>query len=299
MMPTGLEEEKSMVRLPTIVVPREQLRRTSGWIAILTAVLVIVDWFLDWPYLIGLVLWFFFWLSFGHWNFCRDETFTQTDVRKIDYLYLGAAAISIVLAASQYQATRAQYMQMLDDVFVPSKKSELKEYIDRERTYYCSQIMEEFVPKQYCDWITVLRPFLDTDYSVSDLEARIKGGHELIDAEQWDSFWVALRIFATYGEDEMPRRNFIDPSNSLRDRVRFTLQIQQSVGRAARLIVRSMEKIANTQFKPTTAAPTPAPEGFLPAIGGLGLTAIWPLFLTFALAIRFVKVTAEVSGWVR
>jgi hypothetical protein len=130
---------------------------------------------------------------------------------------------------------------------------------------------------------------------------RIKEGHDLIDTEQWESWWVTLKLFMTYGEDDGGRRNFINP-NTLQGMARLVLETEQHVGRAMRIILRSMEKVAKAEASPSGAVVIrhdPAPEGFIPAISGLGFTVIWPLVLTFALAIRFIKVTAEVSGWVR
>jgi hypothetical protein len=82
------------------------------------------------------------------------------------------------------------------------------------------------------------------------------------------------------------------------------LERQQMAGYAARGIVRSMEKIVqNEKAQPPQgtgmAAKPPEPVGLVPALTGLSRYALWPFLLMFALAIRFIKVTAEVTGWVK
>ena len=90
--------------------------------------------------------------------------------------------------------------------------------------------------------------------------------------------------------------------DSFEQRDRLFLQTELQAGRVTRIILRSMEKIAEAETASSGGVVTrhnPAPEGFIPAVRGLGFTVVWPLVLIFALAIRFIKVTAEVSGWVK
>lgn len=278
---------------------RVSVRRSSALAAIVAGGLFAAGWwFWDWPYLLMLFLSFVFWLGIGHWWLCRNLWVTQWHVRLIDYHYLSAAAVSILLAATQYQDDRTRYAQMLDDVFVPNNKAGLEAFLDGELKTSCA-VPDSFVPTQFCDWLKQLRPFFDSSYSRADLEARIDEAGALLAKEQWDSWWVTLGIFATYGEGSGPRRNMVD-INSPQGRQRLALEMQQSAGRAVRFVIRSMEKIAVTQFNPpNTVVAGKQPEGFIPAIKGLGKTVAWPFLLIFALGIRFIKVTAEVSGWAK
>lgn len=84
-----------MTDTATVRAGRERLRRVTGVIALLSGIALVVGWFSDWPYMPMLWLWFAFWMAFGHWFFCRSLWVTQRHVRMIDYLYLGAAAVSI------------------------------------------------------------------------------------------------------------------------------------------------------------------------------------------------------------
>jgi hypothetical protein len=74
----------------------------------------------------------FFCLGLGHWIFCRSLSVTQRDIRLIDYLYLGAGAVSIVLAAGSYEESRAQYSQMLDDALIPADRPGLNQSVQRD-----------------------------------------------------------------------------------------------------------------------------------------------------------------------
>jgi hypothetical protein len=278
---------------------RARLRQLAGWTAIVTGPLWILAWIMAWPFMIFLPLWFLFWLSAAHWDFARNEQLTQTHVRMIDYLYLSAAAGSIFLAVPQYRDARDRYLRMLDELSVPSDKAGIVRLLDDESSYTCAPSLIEFAPDRYCDWIAGLRMFFDTTYTAFDLETRAKAGREVIDAEGWTSWWVTWRLFVSYGEDDGSRRMIMNP-NSLTDRVRLTLHAELAAGRMADRITHGMDRIAEARFvNAGEVVLRPESVGFFPAVGGLWPSALWPILLAFALAIRLVKVTAEVSGWVK
>ncbi|MCP3468314.1 hypothetical protein [Bradyrhizobium sp. CCGUVB23] len=190
---------------------------------------------------------------------------------------------------------------MLDETFIPSDRASLLTFVEREEGS-CTADSREFMPDSYCQWIASTRSFLASNPSPANLDLRIKDSQRVIDKEGWDSWWALFASFVISFQDENPRRNVVD-TKSITGRARLTLDLQRMAGHAARIIVRSMEKIVRTEgAAPSgkgTSVKAAEPAGFVPAIEGLGRYALWPLLLIFALAVRFIKVTAEVTGWVK
>jgi hypothetical protein len=60
-----------------------------------------------------LVIWFFLWLSFFHAVFAFNFGLTATGIRKIDYWYLGVAAIGVLFFAISYADQRTEYLGQL------------------------------------------------------------------------------------------------------------------------------------------------------------------------------------------
>jgi hypothetical protein len=175
---------------------RVQLRKAAGVAALLSGIALVVGWFSDWPYMPMLWLWFAFWMAFGHWLFCRSLGVTQRHVRMIDYLYLGAAAVSIALAAGSYEESRALYARMFDEAFIPADRPGLLNYVERQEGY-CGPTMREFMPEPYCQWIASIKTFLAGNPGVPDLESQIKESHRVKTTGDRKATTAALRLFAS------------------------------------------------------------------------------------------------------
>jgi hypothetical protein len=92
-------------------------REDIGWLAGLTAVvsllLLIASWRLELGFTVYVVLWFVLCLGIFHAGFANTSGLTQTQVRKIDYWYLGASAVAVFLTASLLPTQRNEYLKKI------------------------------------------------------------------------------------------------------------------------------------------------------------------------------------------
>jgi hypothetical protein len=82
------------------------------------------------------------------------------------------------------------------------------------------------------------------------------------------------------------------------------LERQYEAGIIARAFVRSVEVIVRNETAPlqkpsVVSGKPPEPYTVISVLGGVSRHSLWPFLLMFALAVRFINVTAEVTGWVK
>jgi hypothetical protein len=269
-------------------------------VTVVSALTLIVCWKVDAPYLLSLTLWFIFCLAFGHWVFCRSLSLTMRDVRLIDYLYLGAGAVSVLLATASYEETRAQYAQMFFDTLVLTDRQSLSRAI-QEQDDICGDRDKDLQPASYCPWISSLKALLANNSGAAELEAWAHEGRRFLDKQQWDSWPTLLRLLVTASPDKSSKPTAPNP---FAERGRQMLERQYEAGIIARAFVRSVEVIVRNETaplgKPSAASGRPPePYTVMTVLGGVSRYSIWPFLLMFALAVRFIKVTAEVTGWIK
>lgn len=232
-----------------------------GFAAALFSVVFVISLFRDeFGFLSRLAIWFLAFLSYFHANYALKENLTIDEVRRIDYFYLGAAALGLFILAGNYSEQRAQiYAEMFADV--DDKRIALD---SRTSIYAIVACDRRAVPDDnHCKKAEEVRAALKTD---PDPPILVKMNSEFFQ-------WL-----------HSPESN--EPRTVERDAViDLGLKVWESLGPYARA-------------KATAASlKNVKPAEQRPKYDWIGQAVIWPFVLAIAFALRITKVTVEANRW--
>lgn len=243
-------------------------RLVVGWISLLTMFLsfaiFILGYYLDLTFVPMLVTVFLFALSASHAWSAFSRTLTQRQVRKIDYWYLGAAAIGMFMFATGYEEQRE------------AAASRTKEYMHRQsEIVFQSAVSKALIPYMLktCEDDFQQR-ISDKPCALSEAisEAMQPGtSPDLVDHY--------LRRLATVRADVINRG-----ANS--EFEKMDAVVRESLA--------AFRKWA--EKNPLRSRFVPVDEA-LRVWSGVSQYFVWPFLLAIALALRITKVTIDVFGW--
>jgi hypothetical protein len=243
-------------------------REDIGWLAGVTAVvsllLLIASWRLELGFTVYVVLWFVLWLGIFHWGFANTSGLTQTQVRKIDYWYLGASAVAIFLAASLLPTQRNEYLKKIP---LPAfQKADVIRDVQEYVHWSCDDRLVPPAPHQCA--------------AANSLRDRLSGTGEVDYANEAERFQAMLV------QERSPQQ---------RD-----TEIEQKFYRFEQVVLEDLN-FGAYYFQTLREREADKSKGrYPPAIETLYLgvqTFMWPFLLVMALALRLTKTTIEVSGW--
>jgi hypothetical protein len=243
-------------------------REDIGWLAGVTAVvsllLLIASWRLELGFTVYLILWFVLCLAIFHTGFANTSGLTQTQVRKIDYWYLGASAVAVFLAASLLPTQRNEYLKK-----IPLPAFQKTDVIRDVQEYIRWSCDEQLVP-----------PAPHQCAAAKTLKDRLSGTDEVDYAAEAERFRaMRLRENSPQERDTEIERQFY----------RFELVVLEDLDFGAyyfQTLREREEDKSGGRFPPSIEALY------------LGLqTFLWPFVLVIAIALRLTKTTIEVYGW--
>jgi hypothetical protein len=227
-------------------------------------------------YISYLILEFLFFQFIFHAGYAYAQKLTQRQVRKIDYWYLGAAAIGMILFALNYTEQREAYLGKANVIAFKAQEAKLVQEAKAELAIYnmvsCGDVVAR-ASKGQCKiadgYTDKLKPGM-TATELSEMEASFR--------QQLVKTYSAIR--------QEYKKTYPNESNA--DDAYFM--------QAARFQVRLEELRQTVAATPTSTKPKIVDEE-MQVLLGLGQTLVWPLLLAFALALRLAKVTVDVFGW--
>lgn len=215
-----------------------------------------------------LVTFFVFALCLTHGRYAFDRKLTQRQVRKIDYWYLGVAAIGMLMFAVAYSGQRgATINQSREFIYHQGEMAFLLEAKTKLVRYLEEVCKDEF--KKVSD-----RPCITGE----SLEEDMKPGAspELVD------HWMRR---LTLARSEVSKKRTVNSDEPF-------IKAQTAVG--VQLVMLKNYIVANTP----KATFDPVDEG-MRLMFSIGQMVLWPFLLAFALALRIAKVTIDVFEWAK
>lgn len=218
-------------------------------------------------YLARLAACFLLFLFVFHWLFGAKHNLTATQVRMIDYAYLGIAALGIFLFALNQEEKRYEYVQLevQDEGRRQLERSRLNlanGLIDLERAA-CMPATVQRMP-QYCERVKQLKvAFAAEDASETNMKYSVTVNEYLASVSP--------------------------PSSSDQYSTQLYRQIESANERLKSLELSVRIAIQHIKIQ----APLP-PDDIRDSTYGL---FTWPFILAFAFALRITKTTIEVLGW--
>lgn len=242
---------------------------TIGSLVFLTGLMIAI--YFKTGFLSYLVLAFLMFISTTHSNYALAESLTQRKVRKIDYWYVGAAAIGLLLFAAGYSYQRELVLTRLFVAAHQSGEVPVREKVVLSLTnvsnFLCSTEMARS-SRTPCEgakrFAAEIKPHLTVD--------QIKALGDMYDK------WVTL----PYGQ-------------------MFSLeQLQQKPELFSPVVIVKirLDDWAEYMRNPPQRTVSPRDEE-AEILFGLGQLVIWPFFLAYALALRITKVTVDVFEWAK
>lgn len=242
---------------------------TIGFLVFVTALIIAI--YFKTGFLSYLVLAFLIFISTMHSNYALAQNLTQRKVRKIDYWYVGAAAIGLVLFAAGYSNQRDLVLTKLFVAAHRSGEESLREKVSSSLAdvskFLCRAEMVRSSGTS-CEgakrFAAEVKPYLTAD--------QIKALGDTYDK------WVILpygQMFTTEQLNSHPE--FFSPVVIVKIRLDDWAEYMRNA--------------------PTEAASPRDEEAEI--LFGLGQLVIWPFFLAYALALRITKVTVDVFEWAK
>jgi hypothetical protein len=235
-----------------------------------------------------LILCFIFFLGFFHGRYAFKSDLTPTQVRLIDYYYLGAGAVGVFLFALTYSSQRAEYVRKFMGAanfavveLAPARiKQDLKDYVQEA-------CRKKSSPVPHCQTATKISEALGDAPTVTQLRTALEDLSSFLE-ENKDKGIGDARLFAHARKVLIPLRDVLgwadmianskrESDDPLADQLRWLYgeQLSEAFGKdASGLIERQV--------------------GWLL---GLGQTVLWPMLLAVALALRITKVSIEIFEW--
>jgi hypothetical protein len=219
---------------------------------------------------------FLFFLFLFHAGYAYAQRLTQRQVRKIDYWYLGAAAIGMFLFALNYTDQREAYLGKANVFAFRVQEAKLIQEANVELDKYVAISCGDVVVRASKTQCGIAKGFAD----------KLKPGlttPELLEVEQ--SFRQQL-IKSYSAVKQEYKRSYPEDSDPA----------EPYFGQAAWFQVR-LENLKNAVAAAPNTARAKTMNEEVEVLIGLGQTIVWPFLLAFALALRLSKVTVDVFGW--
>jgi hypothetical protein len=249
-------------------------RRIAGYAGIpaffIFPILFGCAYYYEWGYTAGLVLAFLWFLFMTHSKYAFLKNLTQSRVRKIDYWYLGAASIGLLVFAIGYANQREMlFGKAMTSAFRIGEEKFRDDVVSRHKQFQSITCSPNVVrlSNRACEastrFIDEIKPGLSLE-QVKTLEERFR-----MVAEQY------TRLYAYDQIQKIP--NFFMP---------------QAVVKVA---IDDWRKYM--EYLPTTAEPKR--DENIEMLFGVGQIIVWPFLFAYALALRITKVTIDVFEWAK
>jgi hypothetical protein len=229
-------------------------------------------------YLSYLILTFFWFLSLFHAGYAYAQNLTQRQVRKIDYWYLGAATLGMLLFALGVTNQREVIVgRSLDMIYKEQERIQREIVIDKAKAYKAV----------VCDQDTIKLTKAPCDHA--------------------DDYLKILQVGPA--PQKMKELEATFNQNNIRDlveirRKRDAAKLDPGGGSTDPMLVASVDiKMAMEQLRgwriltPPPEAPARTFDERAELMLGIGQMIVWPFLLAFALALRIAKVTVDVFAW--
>jgi hypothetical protein len=261
-------------------------RLIVGWIAVAGFVGFLialgVAYYFDFGFVITLSLAFCWFLSLTHMHFAFAQNLTQRRVRKIDYWYLGSAAIGLLLFATAYSNQRESVLGRSKELMYrageTSQLNDIRRLLKIHATEACSELILS-VARSTCGRVTeffsLLKPGL-SPREIATVEDTFRG--ILV------SNYSAVRDVVT---KQRKTANESDGDYWKAPYYRSSLDVS--------VALTHWQEWAKEAAK-LKAQPSGIDEE-VEVLFGLGQMIVWPFLLAFALALRITKVTVDVFEW--
>lgn len=247
-------------------------RRVVGYVAT-------IAWFVFFPafclavyfrlgFMTYLTLAFFAFLCTTHSNYALAQNLTQRKVRKIDYWYLGVAAIGLLFFAAQYSNQRDVVLTKIMIAAHQAAEEQLREKVTAS-IESLSQLVcrESMAAPKACDGVkrfsSEIKPHLSVK-QISDLRERYM--------QQ-----VILPYARTFPVAKLDTPGLFSPFSVVQ--------------------LRLDDWAAHMRELPEATAAQRDEEAEI--LFGLGQLVLWPFLLAYALALRITKVTIDVFEWAK
>jgi hypothetical protein len=218
-----------------------------------------------------LILAFLMFVSTMHSNYALAQNLTQRKVRRIDYWYVGAAVLGLLLFAAGYSNQREAVLTRLFVVAHQSGEEAVSEKVSSSLSdlskFLCGAEMVRSSPAP-CDGLKrfseEIKPHLSAD--------QIKALNDKFTKE------VVLPYGRMYSTEQLKKNpSLFSPLSVIQVRLDDWAEYMRN---APSQTVSQRDEGAEILF-------------------GLGQLVIWPFFLAYALALRITKVTVDVFEWAK
>lgn len=217
-----------------------------------------------------LTLGFLICLSTFHSHYALAQNLTQRKVRTIDYWYLGAAAIGLLLFAAGYsnqrQATIARMLVKVHEAGESTKRSDVSSALNTLSEFLCEYFI--FRSKAPCDGVKKVAMEIRPNLSAKDIS---------ILQERFEKD-VAVPYGLAFTVEEIVRNQNVFLRLSV---VQVRMDDWRQYAEGAPKTISTVEKI----------------DDDAEILFGLGQWVVWPFLLAYALALRITKVTIDVFEW--
>ena len=251
-----------------------------------------------WESFIWTLIFFFLTMICGfHWLFFRYDSLTQTHIRMIDYPYLMAGALGLLLVALQGQKDRDDFYRTLDDMVAPTTTRGLKTFVEDSISRLCENRPGWDTYDAYCNWVKGVEVFLSVEPTQPQLDEEIRKSDALGEIEHWPNTWANFDDHFPLAMSGGPTMRDLDrpQAPTLEDiREKISVLHKAQAHSDAALMLRSLKKIRDTKASPGSS---PQADQTVDLKSKFIRFVAWPFILAFAVALRLTKVTADVSDW--
>lgn len=289
---------------------------TTFWIAI----------YWEWGYPWYLGLWFLFFLSAQHTVYAGLAPPTIRHIRKMDYFYLGIAALGVLVAGSGYEEKRSVYYSQLNIRLINQEAASVRRALEFEARFYARDACSgQRDLAEYCERASALELAVTRD----DAKAALLESRKLeafLSRMDWQIRLEAERTRYEFKSTQLVGGMNLDPNfDPLNKRpiaehhtsigkptarlfeiasgVDLTVENRMRLNQRGRNVLEKIQRMEEFWIRLIAAMP-PAPRladefTLWDFIIGLGQTALWPFILAVAFAVRLTKVTIEVFEWAK
>jgi hypothetical protein len=246
-------------------------------------------------YATRLAIWFLFSLCAFHAIFSSFRRLTPYHTKLIDYPYLGAAALGLILATIHYAEQREAYLDQYNDLHFQyverQHRDRLRLHLESYKKDVCERKSVSRLLALHCQFAGEVDRFASSDSSserrgesASSIEAMVNAISQGENDRRSEIFEIFRALERSPDHEELAERlrhlrQSIAPSTYDQVVVSFKIVYEDVRRRAAELPARIRDRT------------------FLDVALAIGVTALWPFIIVLALALRITKVTIEVRGW--
>lgn len=259
--------------------------------------LVCLVFLFDANYPIKLILWLVFSLSIFHWLFARWRGLTANQVKLIDYPYLGAAALGLLIAAVHYSDQReiyiAQYNELHFQYLERQHRERLRPHLNGYKKEACEKREEGSLLALHCQFANELEHFLSAEASAERAVENSNGIEAMLVLIAEAEKKRKSSIFDTF-------RQFEEASGGNHKQLgeRLDSLRRQAPPNTYEQLVTSFQIVSSdVRRRAGELTRKPRDRTFFDVMLAIGFTALWPFIVLLALALRLTKVTIETRGW--